>query len=580
MPPRNGRVPSRREILSWALGYPLGATACAQLAGLSDDYHRVPGGAGQVGAGQGGAGHGAAAQGGTSDRGGLGGTGGRGSGASGGAAGEAGHESAGASGEAEVGASGRSTGGAGVGGNSTGGSGATAGAGNSRGTGGASTAGAPATGGASMSAGGSPGAGGSASGGVPQTGGNGGSGGSIGGKENNWVDAGCVIGTPPGFANSVTNSKLPDPFKFINGTRITRKADWECLRADLSALVQDCIYGPKMPPPDSLTASYSAGKLTVNMTVGSNTGSFSVTISGGGTADNPVPVIIACGASELPASAGVATITMVTNTIALQTGSPPMINAGGLVTTLYGNLAAKSGALIGWAWGLSRIIDGLELCPEAGIDLKAIAVTGCSIDGKGALAMGAFDERVALTIPQEAGCGGPALWRVSQQEKALGQNIQESSEIIGEANLLGSNFAQYATGLNDKLSADQHTVVALCAPRAVLIIENDIDWLGPVACYGGGKAAAHVYQALGIQDRIGVSVSPNHGHCVFPSSQQAYLSAFIERFLMRATADTSGVDDFNASASDTKLGTFDEATWIDWDVPTLSGNLAWDPFAV
>jgi cephalosporin-C deacetylase-like acetyl esterase len=40
------------------------------------------------------------------------------------------------------------------------------------------------------------------------------------------------------------------------------------------------------------------------------------------------------------------------------------------------------------------------------IDLKHLAVTGCSYTGKLALIAGAFDERIALTIAQESGGGG------------------------------------------------------------------------------------------------------------------------------------------------------------------------------
>jgi hypothetical protein len=251
----------------------------------------------------------------------------------------------------------------------------------------------------------------------------------------------------------------------------------------------------------------------------------------------------------------------------------------GLMYTLYGNSVTKSGALIGWAWGLSRIIDALEKVPEAGIDTKRIAVTGCSRNGKGALAMGAFDERVALTLMQEGGSGGSALWRVSAKEKSLGQNIQESSEIVGEAHWQGDDFKQYAMGQNDKLPADQHFAVALCAPRAVLLLENDIDWLGPVATYGGGVAGRKVFEALGVKDRLGVSVPQDHTHCSFPSTQQTMLNNFVNRFLKNMQADTSGVDQLTVKSTTSKLGKFDEATWIDWDVPTLSGNLAWDPFA-
>jgi hypothetical protein len=329
-----------------------------------------------------------------------------------------------------------------------------------------------------------------------------------------------------------------------------------------------------MPPPDKLTATFSGGKMTVNMTVGSQTGMFSVTISGGGTKDKPVPCLITCGGSSLPKLSGVAQIDMANNSMDMESKT---VASGGLVHMLYGDKAKKSGSLIGWAWGLSRIIDGLELCPDAGIDVSRIAVTGCSRNGKGALAMGAFDERVALTLMEEGGSGGSALWRVSTAEKKMGQNIQEATEIIGEANWQGSDFHQYAAA-TDKLPADQHFTVALCAPRAVFLIENDIDWLGPVATYGGGIAGRAVFEALGIKDRCGVSVAKNHGHCSFPSAQQKSLDAFVTRFLKGGMADTN-VDEFNVSSTTSKLQKFDKATWIDWDTPTLSGKLPWDPFA-
>ena len=78
---------------------------------------------------------------------------------------------------------------------------------------------------------------------------------------------------------------------------------------------------------------------------------------------------------------------------------------------LYPNLV-KNGAYSEWAWGLSRLIDGLQqLGPEVTkIDTRHIGVTGCSYAGKMALYCGAFDERIALTIAQEPG-GSGTWWR-------------------------------------------------------------------------------------------------------------------------------------------------------------------------
>jgi hypothetical protein len=377
----------------------------------------------------------------------------------------------------------------------------------------------------------------------------------------------CSIATVP----TVNNAKLPDPFKFFNGNRIKTKEEWTCLRAELNAALQRGVYGPKMPKPDTLTATYSGGKLNIAMKVGSNSATLSVSVSGGGSAGSPKGCVIACGMSSLPLSS-YAQINMDPNSISSES------NLGGMVKNLYGNACAKSGALIGWAWGCSRIIDGLELCPEAGIDTKKIMVTGCSRYGKGALAMGAFDERVALTLMQEGGSGGSALWRVSTKEKQNGYNIQECGEITGEAKWQGSDFAGFCGGGSKiaTLPCDQHYAVALCAPRAVLLIENDIDWLGPVAAHGGGVAGQKVFEALGIKDRCGFTCRGSHTHCSFPSNQQADLTAFLDRFINGKSANT---DIMVCQASKTSLGSFKEADWIDWDVPTLTGNLPFDPFA-
>jgi len=46
------------------------------------------------------------------------------------------------------------------------------------------------------------------------------------------------------------------------------------------------------------------------------------------------------------------------------------------------------------------------------------------------------------------------------------------------------------------------------------------------------KAAAHVYDALGVSDRLGFSQAVASGHCAFPSSQAADVNAFVQRYLL------------------------------------------------
>src|ERR1700722_2794004 len=64
------------------------------------------------------------------------------------------------------------------------------------------------------------------------------------------------------------------------------------------------------------------------------------------------------------------------------------------------------GVIAAWAWGLSRAVDYLRAQKE--IDAKRIAVVGHSRLGKAAILAAAFDEKIAMVVPLQAGCGGTA----------------------------------------------------------------------------------------------------------------------------------------------------------------------------
>jgi hypothetical protein len=375
---------------------------------------------------------------------------------------------------------------------------------------------------------------------------------------------GCTLPELPSYGELTDHDELPDPFQSIDGTRIVRKDDWTCRRAEIGAQAEQLELGPKPRKPVDVTGSFDAGALVVTAGDADESLSFTATITLPTTGSAPYPAIIALGGSSLDnadlAALGIASIQFDNDDLAAQ------MNAGsrghGKFYDLYG-ANHGAGAMMAWAWGVSRLIDALETTPETQIDAAHLGVTGCSRNGKGALIAGAFDERIVLTIPQESGSGGSASWRVSDAMLQAGTEVQTLSEITGENCWFRSSFSQFNTAAV-RLPFDHHSILAMVAPRGLLVIENtSMVWLGNVSTYTASMVAHRVWDALGVPSAMGVSQVGGHNHCQFPASQGPVVLAFAKKFLLDDdSADT------NVLSTDGGY-TLDDARWVDWDTPTL-----------
>jgi hypothetical protein len=220
-----------------------------------------------------------------------------------------------------------------------------------------------------------------------------------------------------------------------------------------------------------------------------------------------------------------------------------------------------------WTWGISRVIDALKQTPAANINTYSLGVTGCSSNGKGALVAGAFEQRIALTIPQESGSGGDTSWRISDY---IGPNItQTAGEIVQENVWFSTSFNQYANNVSI-LPYDHHMLAGLVAPRGLLALDNtDYAWLGPLSAYGAMSATKLIYQSLNASDSFGFSQVGNHSHCVFPSSQQSDLDAYVNKFLLNKTS-TTGI--FRSTGG--YESQFSISRWIPWagSIPTINST--------
>lgn len=365
--------------------------------------------------------------------------------------------------------------------------------------------------------------------------------------------------TLPSNPTIPTVSKLPDPFLPVTGPRVTTKSGWKCRQDEISALFQRYELGTLPPKPSSVTASFSSNTLTINCSEGGKSISFTASITYPTSGKAPYPAIIAVGGMSIPQPAGVAVINFNNNDMAAQTNTGS--RGQGKFYNLYGNTHSAS-AMMAWAWGVNRIVDALEITAGANINPSRLGVTGCSRNGKGAIVAGAFEPRIALTIPQESGSGGSACWRLSDSMKSAGKNVQTASQIITENVWFSKSFEPYVNSVS-RLPVDHHMLAALVAPRGLFIIENTSqEWLGNESCFGCMKAAHKVWEALGVPDSMGVSQIGGHNHCQFPSSQQSELTAFVNKFLLDQTTNTAIMRTDGGY-------TFNEAQWVDWSVPKL-----------
>jgi hypothetical protein len=415
----------------------------------------------------------------------------------------------------------------------SGGAGATAGGGAGPGTGGIGGAPGP-TGGA---AGAGPTGGAAGSGPAGGAAGAGGSGPGVSSKEDTGLD--CQVASPSG-PNGASATTLPDPFTKWDGTQVKTMADWRCRRRELVVEVEKKILGEKAPPPAALggTVSGSVTNTTYSVQVDNPDGktSFSGTVKLPTSGSAPYPAVVIVGGfnslnADVLTSEGVATISYDNNSIAAETSGN---FSNGKYFDANPDYKGKTGALVAWAWGVSRIIDMLEKNPSV-INPSKIAVHGCSRLGKAAFVIGAFDQRIALGLPLEPGTGGPAPLRALP---SLGGQTLASAN--GEAAWFGPNSKSYAA----TMAADMSDVAAMYAPRGLLMMDNPhIAHLSYKANYLGAAAANKVFEAMGSDGLWYLGSSGNGEHCSVRAEYAAPLRAMIKRFLKAdATAEVGGLD--------------------------------------
>jgi hypothetical protein len=339
----------------------------------------------------------------------------------------------------------------------------------------------------------------------------------------------------PDFNQLPSRPELPDPLVMFNGQRVTDAAQWNNQRRpELKALFEQYMYGHRPPVHVSFAVagantSYLNSKATkkdITITHRDRTApKLHLLLLVPNARQKPAPVFLGmnfCGNYAALNDAEIALptgwmpnfCTGCTNNRATEAGRGTQldtwaveqsIDRGYAVALFYagdiepdrpnatdGVRAAYAdydwGTISAWAWGFSCAVS--YLVQDTDLDPKRIAVVGHSRNGKAALLAAAFDERIALSIPLQAGCGGTAPSRGK-----IGESVKQINDRF--PHWFNAEFKKF-NDQPDRLPFDQNCLIALCAPRPVLLPNAVEDqWANPAGQFEMLQSADAVYRLLG-----------------------------------------------------------------------------------
>ncbi|HEY3762646.1 MAG TPA: hypothetical protein VGN23_12945 [Verrucomicrobiae bacterium] len=177
------------------------------------------------------------------------------------------------------------------------------------------------------------------------------------------------------------------------------------------------------------------------------------------------------------------------------------------------------GVLLGWAWGLSRIVDYVETQPFA--DKNKLIVLGHSRLGKLTMVATAFDDRVSLGAPAGSSGAGTGAYRFCGPGRGGKEGVEDMTRKYGY--YFVPRLKEF-TGQIYKLPFDAYWYTALTAPRPWISIEGTVDQnCVPSAVRQTVLAAQPVYAFLGVStNRVAANYEP-HRHMLTADDWNAAL---------------------------------------------------------
>ncbi|NND31000.1 MAG: alpha/beta fold hydrolase [Saprospiraceae bacterium] len=157
--------------------------------------------------------------------------------------------------------------------------------------------------------------------------------------------------------------------------------------------------------------------------------------------------------------------------------------------------------LMRWGWAASRTIDYLYTLNE--VNREQIALTGLSRNGKMALWAAAYDERIKAVVPVSGGTGGENPFRYTTDK----YNSETLSLLTWARPHWLHPRLRLFTGWESKLPVDQNSLMALVAPRGLMLTSSVTESAGnPWGIEQAYHSARKAYEFLGAGDKIAIDL--------------------------------------------------------------------------
>ena len=176
-----------------------------------------------------------------------------------------------------------------------------------------------------------------------------------------------------------------------------------------------------------------------------------------------------------------------------------------------------------WAWAAMRAVDYLYTLPE--VDREKIGITGHSRNGKQSLLAAAFDERIGAVVGSSGTTGECLPWRYCTLDYWGTGSIESITGGPHNTHWFHPRL-RYFAGREDKLPVDQHHLMALVAPRGLMMYAAYSEHEGN--CFGYEQAyrsVRSVYRFLGREEHAQLHLRFGD-HNFIPNRVENYVDFF------------------------------------------------------